>query len=104
MTPLAIANTRDDPIFQTYRGNVGTVPLDQRSFSYALPVGSASRVDVRLYFAERAGGNNAVGKRVFDISAEGNLLVDNFDIFARTGAVNPPTSCRWTTSRSATGR
>ena len=29
-----------------------------------------------------------IGKRVFDISAEGNLLVDNFDIFARTGAIN----------------
>jgi hypothetical protein len=88
VTPLAIANTRDDTMFQTYRGNVGAVPLDQRSFSYALPVGSASRVDVRLYFAERASSNNAIGKRVFDISAEGNLLVDNFDIFARTGAIN----------------
>jgi len=81
----AITNTPDDPIYRTYRGNV---PLDQRVLSYALPTGTGTRVDLRLHFAERASTNNAVGKRVFDILAEGGLLVDNFDIFARTGAIN----------------
>ena len=87
-TPLEIADTIDDPIYQTYRGNVGAVPLDQRILSYALPTSTATSVDLRLHFAERYSGNNAVGRRVFDISGEGRLLVDNFDIFARTGAVN----------------
>lgn len=86
--PLEIANTTDDPIYQTYRGNVGNVPLDQRILSYALPTGAATRIDLRLHFAERSPGNNAVGKRVFDILGEGVLLADNFDIFARAGAIN----------------
>ena len=86
--PLEIDNTIDDPIYQTYRGNVGAVPLDQRILSYALPTGTATRVDVRLHFAERSSGNNAAGKRIFDISAEGRLLVDNFDIFATAGGLN----------------
>ena len=88
MLPLEIDNTIDDPIYQTYRGNVGAVPLDQRILSYALPTGTATRVDVRLHFAERSSGNNAAGKRIFDISAEGRLLVDNFDIFATAGGLN----------------
>jgi len=87
-TPLAIDNTLDDPIYQTYRGNVGNVPLDQRVLSYALPTNNATSVDLQLHFAERASGNNASGKRIFDISAEGSLRVDNFDIFAAAGGLN----------------
>ena len=87
-TPLAIDRTVDDQIYRTYRGNVGAVPQDQRILSYALPTGTATRVDVRLHFAERASGNNAAGKRLQDISAEGALLRDNFDIFATTGGQN----------------
>jgi hypothetical protein len=88
VTPLAIDETIDDPIYQTYRGNVGNVPLAQRILSYALPVGTATSVDLRLHFAERSAGNNAVGRRLFDILGEGRLLVNNFDIFATTGALN----------------
>ena len=86
--PQEIANTSDDPIYRTYRGNVGAVAQDQRTLSYALPTGSATKVDLRLHVAERAVNNTAPGKRLFDISAEGALLVDNFDIFARAGGQN----------------
>ena len=86
--PLEIDRTIDDPIYRTYRGNVGAVPQDQRILSYALPTGAATRVDLRLHFAERASGNNAAGERLQDISAEGVLLRDNFDIWAATGGLN----------------
>jgi hypothetical protein len=86
--PLEIDRTIDDPIYRTYRGNVGAVPQAQRILSYALPTGPAKAVDVRLHFAERASGNNAAGRRLQDISAEGVLLRDNFDIFATTGGLN----------------
>ena len=56
--------------------------------SYALPTGTATRVDVRLHFAERYSGNNAAGRRVMDILPEGVLRVSNFDIFARAGGLN----------------
>ncbi|HEV7807455.1 MAG TPA: choice-of-anchor D domain-containing protein, partial [Solirubrobacteraceae bacterium] len=87
-TPLEIERTLDDPLYRTYRGNVGAVPQDQRILSYALPTGTATSVDVRLYFAERASGNNTIGRRLQDISAEGTLLRDNFDVFAATGGLN----------------
>ncbi|MDX6681108.1 MAG: large repetitive protein, partial [Solirubrobacteraceae bacterium] len=86
--PLEIDRTTDDPIYRTYRGNVGSVPQDQRTLSFALPTGSATSVDLRLHFAERAAGNSTAGRRVQDISAEGALVRDNFDIFAATGGQN----------------
>jgi hypothetical protein len=82
----AIDDTVDDPIYRTYRGNVGNVSQDQRVISFALPTGAATRVDVRLHFAERFW--TSAGKRLQDIYAEGNLLVSNFDIWATAGAVN----------------
>ncbi|MDX6681898.1 MAG: large repetitive protein, partial [Solirubrobacteraceae bacterium] len=33
--PLEIDRTLDDPLYRTYRGNVGSVPQDQRTLSYA---------------------------------------------------------------------
>ncbi|MBD0323803.1 MAG: hypothetical protein ICV72_10515, partial [Aldersonia sp.] len=85
----SIANTADDPIFATYRGNVGTsTPISGRVLSYALPLASG-RYDVRLYFAERA--HTSTGKRLFDIEAEGSVLRDDFDLFAAAGGTNTAT-------------
>lgn len=41
--------------------------------------------EVRLYFAEIYSGAQGVGKRVFDVSIEGNLVLDNYDIYADVG-------------------
>ena len=46
------------------------------SWSINLPNGT---YDVRLHFAERASGNDAIGKRVFSISAEGVTYRSAFD-------------------------
>ncbi len=90
-TPLEIAGTEDDVLYRTYRGNVGNVAQDQRVLSYSLPSRGATKVDLRLHFAERAAGNNAVGKRVFSIDVEGATVRQGFDIFAAAGDVNTAT-------------
>ena len=88
---VAIANTADDTLYQTYRGNVGAVPQGQRIITFQIPVGAATLVDARIHLAELywgAPGGGAAGpaKRVFDISAEGVTLLDDFDITAASGA------------------
>jgi hypothetical protein len=68
-----IANTTDDPLYQSTRyGN----------FSYRFDVPSG-KYDVTLHFAEVYW--SAVGKRVFDIYIEGALVQDNYDIYADVG-------------------
>ncbi len=86
-----IAGTEDDVLYRTYRGNVGNVAQAQRVLSYDLPAKGATKVDLRLHFAERAAGNNAVGKRLFDIGVEGTTVRSNFDVFAAAGGVNTAT-------------
>jgi hypothetical protein len=87
-TPLAIDNTTDDVIYDTYRGNVGSVPQAQRILDYAITVPGVTAVDVRLHVAERTAANNASGRRVFDVFAEGSKVVSAMDIFASAGAMN----------------
>ncbi|WP_218566277.1 malectin domain-containing carbohydrate-binding protein [Vallicoccus soli] len=87
-TTQEIAGTTDDVLYRTYRGNVGNVAQDQRVLTYALPTRAAGTVDLRLHFAERAAGNNAVGRRVFDIEAEGKVVRRGFDVYAAAGGLN----------------
>ncbi len=88
VTPLEIANTADDVIYRTYRGNVGSVPIAQRVLTYNLGTRGLTSVDLRLHFAERAAGNNLPGERVFDIEAEGEVLRNDFDIVTAAGGQN----------------
>ncbi|MGH9464900.1 MAG: malectin domain-containing carbohydrate-binding protein, partial [Thermoanaerobaculia bacterium] len=70
-----VEGTLDDSLYHSARSGA--------SFSYdlaGLPVG---RYEVTLYFTETAAGN--VGQRLFDVSAEGGLVLDDFDIFAEAG-------------------
>jgi len=85
----AIDNTLDDTLYQTYRGNVGNAT---RTITYNLSVpATVQKVDVRLHFAELfwgapGGGAAGPGKRVFDVRAEGETILDNFDITGSVGA------------------
>jgi hypothetical protein len=88
----AIANTNDDTLYQTYRGNVGkSTPQASRILRYNLPISKPGKVDLRLHFAELywgAPGRNSPagpGQRIFDIKAEGVTLLNNFDITAASG-------------------
>ena len=87
--PNDVAGTPDDTIYDTYRGNVGAVPLDQRVLTFNLPIKAGiHKVNLRLHFAERCSCDTAVGNRVFSISAEGQVLNPNFDIVSAAGAAN----------------
>lgn len=82
----AIDGTSDDVLYRTYRGNVGNVPQDQRVLTYNLPTSYARNVKLRLHFAERFWTQS--GKRLFDVTAEGATILDDFDIFAAAGGKN----------------
>lgn len=81
----AIANTVDDKIYQTYRGRVDNA---QRLLTFNVP--ASGQVEVRLHFAELFWGApgkpaGGVGKRVFDVTAEGKTVMDDYDITAASG-------------------
>ena len=73
----AIAQTEDDVLYQsTYLG---------QDFDYSIGVENDS-YDVTLSFAEVA--FNESGKRVFDVTAEDELVLDDFDIYTEAGGKN----------------
>ncbi|BAY07354.1 malectin domain-containing carbohydrate-binding protein [Calothrix sp. NIES-2098] len=76
-TTAAIANTNDDPLYQTERW--------LNNLKYAIPVSNGDYT-VNLKFAEIYW--DAAGQRLFDLSAENQLLIDDFDIFAQAGGKN----------------
>ncbi len=80
-TGNAISGTGDDAIYQTERYDSSSNGSDL-SFDFPLAAGS---YEVRLHFAETYSGITATGDRVFDVNAEGNLAIDDLDIFARVG-------------------
>ena len=82
-TTYDIAGTDNDLLYRTYRGNVGaSTPQASRQITFNVPVNNGTYA-VRLHFADLAW--NTPGQRVFDVSAEGVLRVDNLDIVASSG-------------------
>lgn len=77
-------------LFDTERWDPGS-KNDGGEMQWAFPVASGTTVDVNLYFANRYSGTGSVGGRVFDVSVEGQLKLDNFDIVAAAGADNKAT-------------
>ena len=66
---------------------------DAKTFSYAVPVPDGDYT-VTLHFAEIywgavGGGAGGTGKRIFDVTLEDNLVLDNYDISADVGAQTP---------------
>jgi glucose/arabinose dehydrogenase len=76
-TKAAIANTIDDTLYQSERW--------LNNLSYAIPV-TNGEYTVNLKFAENYW--DAAGKRIFDVNAENQLVIDNLDIFAQAGSKN----------------
>jgi fibronectin type 3 domain-containing protein len=75
-----INGTVDDPLYQSDRWDVSAAP----ELAYAFPVPSGNYT-VKLHFVEHWSGGQAVGKRVFDVFLENQLVLDNLDIFAEAG-------------------
>lgn len=59
---------------------------DNMQFAFMTPTGGT--YDVSLYFAEIYRPNQRVGRRVFDVSIDGNIVLDDFDVTAEAGAGN----------------
>lgn len=80
-TSASISGTQDDGLFQTGRLNNSTnVPL---IYTFSLPNGN---YHVNLYFAETSNRLDRVGRRVFTVKMQGNVVFPNLDIFAAAGA------------------
>jgi hypothetical protein len=80
-TTAGINGTTDDAIYQTERYS--------NSFGYAFPVSSGLQYKVVLHFAEIY--FTSAGQRKFDVSIEGNKVLDNYDIFAKVGSLTAKT-------------
>jgi hypothetical protein len=68
-----IADTDEDPIYQTVRWDV-------EAYHFALPNG---RYTVTLKFCEPH--HDAAGRRAFDVAIQGKTVIDKLDIFAKVG-------------------
>jgi hypothetical protein len=75
VSTYAVGNTLDDPLYHSRRY--------AKNFSFSRPVASGVYT-LKLHFAEPT--FVASGKRVFDVSAEGQLVLDNLDLFKTAGA------------------
>jgi hypothetical protein len=91
----SIYSTENDRLYQTYRGNVGSsTPQSNRILNYSFNVAAGTKVEIRLHFAELYWGAPGRGpadtgdKRVFDVTAEGKTVLNNYNIsLAAGGAV-----------------
>ncbi len=72
-----IANTDDDPLYQTVR-------YDVSAYHFSLPNG---KYKVTLKFCEPH--YKETGKRVFGVKLQGKLVIDKLDVFARVGRNAP---------------
>ncbi|MEM7040995.1 MAG: malectin domain-containing carbohydrate-binding protein, partial [Bacteroidota bacterium] len=81
-TGNAIAGTTDDALYQTNRWNA--------NLQYNFPV-SAGNYQVVVHFAEIWSGGQTPGVRVFDVIAEGQVMLDDYDIFADVGGYTAAT-------------
>ena len=68
-------------IFRHERWDDGGAP----ELNYDFPVPAGQQVKVRLYFADRCGCTAAPGSRVFDVSVDGTVVLDDFDVNAQAG-------------------
>ncbi len=76
-----VGNTPDPIMFTSERAG---------NFTYAIPVDLNGRYTANLYFAEtyfgpKASGVGGVGSRVFNVTCNGVLLLDHFDLYKEVG-------------------
>lgn len=60
-------------------------PGDAPELSWQFPVAAGTTVEVRLYFANRCTCTSAPGQRAFDVSVEGQVVLDDYDIVGDVG-------------------
>ena len=80
-TTSAISGTVDDPLYRTERWD--PVPSPDLLYSFSVPAGWYR---VNLHFAEIYSGAFINGGRIFDVTIENKLVLDDLDIYAEVGA------------------
>lgn len=85
-----VAGTDADDLYLTQRA--GTDRHRDGGFLYAIPIDEDGIYRVRLHFAETwfgapGGPKGGAGMRVFDVDAEGEAALRNFDIYDEVGAM-----------------
>ncbi len=82
-----IGNTGNDEIYKTER----SATHDLADVNYEIPVANGSYTVVlhfaEIYWGAPGGGSGGIGKRIFDITLEGGMVLDNFDIYEEVGAL-----------------
>ncbi|NIR41727.1 MAG: hypothetical protein GWN79_27465, partial [Actinobacteria bacterium] len=68
-------------LFQSERWDPATAP----ALNFSFPVVAGGTYEVRLYFAEIFNGIGAPGQRLFDVSIDGALVLESFDIVGEVG-------------------
>ena len=68
-------------VFQSERWS----PSDSPPMTWTFPVAAGTHVAVRMYFANQYSGTSQTGKRVFDVSINGQWVLTNYDIVAAVG-------------------
>lgn len=79
VTTGGVGGTPDQALFQT-----GRMPDDTNPLVYTFPVANGS-YHVNLYFTELNPDNDFVGGRVFNVKTQGNVVLQNLDIFKTVG-------------------
>jgi hypothetical protein len=74
-------------LFNSERWDQTTAP----DMQWDIPVAAGTRVDVRLYLANRYAGTATAGKRKFDVSIDGVLKLNDFDPVAEAGGTDKGT-------------
>jgi hypothetical protein len=87
---IGVAGTDDDTLYLTQRSGSG--PGKRRGFDYTIPVEESGVYMVRLFFAEPywgapGGPEGDVGRRVFSVAAEGEIILQDLDVYAEAGAL-----------------
>lgn len=75
-----VSGTSDATLFQR-----GRMPADTTPLIYTFPVPNGA-YHVNLYFAELNPLDERKGKRTFDVKLQGNVVLQDFDIFKTVGA------------------
>jgi hypothetical protein len=96
---LEIVGSPDPDLFSTERYG---------HFAYAIPVDTRDRYTLILHFAEfyfgsQAGGGG-VGSRVFRVMCNGEILLDNFDVYKEAGSLHMLTKTFYHLKPSAQGK
>ena len=80
LTDPSVPAGTPEAIFQSERWDDSPAPEMEWDF----PV-TPGTYEVKLYFSEIWSGGQGVGIRIFDVQIEGNLVLDNYDVFADVG-------------------